>query len=136
VAPHQTRLAAEAEHLTEEVLEHRPKAAAELGDGMEIGLEPLAEVHEGEVVAAGLGQLTRGVDAPAGAVKREPYHRLGMEGRSPPLGLVGLVDGAQVQLGQHLAEEVGRITGVEGLGQRGRQKEGLVGRVSMVWSHA
>jgi len=67
--PHQPRFSAQGQHLSEEVLEHRPEPLPELGDGVEVGLCLAREVHEGDVVTTGLGQLAGGIDAPAGPVQ-------------------------------------------------------------------
>ena len=131
----QPRLPAQRQHLAEEVLEHRPEPLPELRDGVEVGLQPASEVHEGDMVAAGLGQLARGVDAPAGAVEQQADHRLRVEGGPAPLSSVGLMDGSQVELLHDLTDNVHRVVGGDEVGQRWRQQEGLVWCVGMIRSH-
>src|SRR3990170_3686152 len=59
-----------------------------------------------------------------------------MEWRSTSLRLIGPVDGAQVEVVHHLADDVHRVVRAYRVQQRGREQERLVGCVRVVRSHA
>ncbi len=83
--PHETSGAAKPQDLHEQVRQNGEMALAEIRDSAEVRAVQSRHRHDVDPLLAGAGQLTRGVDPAAVAVKQQGGHHAGMIGREAAL---------------------------------------------------
>src|SRR5690606_4007605 len=121
------RRAAELQHLHEQIAKGLEMAAAELGDGAEIGPVHRRHRHEIQPLFAGLRQSSRGIDAAAVAVEQQRHHQRRMKRRKAALLFVAIKDSAQIEIVAHgVANEMRDVPCRHEISQRRRQNPGLI----------
>ena len=127
---HQPCLPAQLQHLVEQTGQGCQVILAKVGDGAEVGVVVGRQHPEGDVLVEPLGHAPGRHHPGAVPVEQHLHHHPGMIGRAAPLlTLVAGGDGREVQLVQHVVDEISQMVLGQPLLQSRRQQQLLVGIV-------
>ena len=120
---HQARLPAQFQHLQEQAGQCSQVVLPEVGDGTEVRRVVGRQHPEGDVLVETKSNPARGRHSDAVAVDQDLDHHPGMVGRAAPLfALIAGHDGGQIQLVDHVGDEVGQMVRGQPLLKRYRQR--------------